>query len=84
VEQDRAIALVDHAVKANEIDREEAERQLEEAKAELERIDSGESTADRWVVEQRMIHAQTQLDVATGASDLRQFRTTTSAGPHHA
>ena len=80
VEQDRAIALVDHAVKANEIDREEAERQLEEAKAELERIDSGESTADRWVVEQRMIHAQTQLDVATGASDIRHFRTTTISG----
>ena len=84
VEQDRAIALVDHAVKASEIDRDEAQRQLEEAQAELERIESGESAADRWVVEQRVIHAQTQLDVATGASDLRQFRTTTSAGPHNA
>jgi hypothetical protein len=31
-----------------------------------------------------MIHAQTQVDVAAGASDFRQFRTTTSAGPHHA
>jgi len=79
VEQDRAIALVDHAVKASEIDRDEAQRQLEEAQAELERIESGESTADRWVVEQRVIHAQTQLDVASGASDVRQFRRT-SAG----
>ena len=53
VQLDRAIALVDHAVEATEIDREAAERMLEEAKAELERIESGESTADRWVVEQR-------------------------------
>jgi F-type H+-transporting ATPase subunit epsilon len=64
VEQDRAIALVDHAVKANEIDREEAERQLEEAKAELERIEAGDSGADRWVVEQRIRHAENQLTVA--------------------
>ena len=71
---DRAIALVDHAVKATEIDREAAERMLEEAKAELERIEQGESTADRWVVEQRIIHAQTQLEVATGASDIREAR----------
>jgi F-type H+-transporting ATPase subunit epsilon len=79
VELDRAIALVDHAVKANEIDREDAQRQLEEAQAELERIERGESTADRWVVEQRIIHAQTQLDVATG-SDLRQARASISPG----
>ena len=39
VQLDRAIALVDHAVKATEIDREAAERMLEEAKAELERIE---------------------------------------------
>jgi F-type H+-transporting ATPase subunit epsilon len=83
VQEDRAIALVDHAVKASEIDSAEAERLLEEAKAELERIERGESTADRWVVEQRIIHAQTQLDVATGAADLRTFRATTSAGPRH-
>jgi F-type H+-transporting ATPase subunit epsilon len=74
VQLDRAIALVDHAVKATEIDREAAERMLEEAKAELEKIEQGESTADRWVVEQRIIHAQTQLEVATGSSDIREAR----------
>ena len=41
VEQDRAIALVDDAVDAKEIDDERARRQLEEAKAELERVEAG-------------------------------------------
>ena len=82
VQFDRAIALVDAAVKANEIDRDAAERQLEETQAELERIDAGESTADRWVVEQRLIHAQTLLEVASGA-DLRQVRPKVSAGERH-
>ena len=53
---------------------------LEEANAELERIESGESTADRWVIEQRIIHAQTQLEVATGGSDLRSARVNVNAG----
>ena len=74
VQLDRAIAIVDHAVKATEIDREAAESMLEDAKAELERIEQGESTADRWVVEQRLIHAQTQLEVATGGADIRAAR----------
>ena len=73
VQFDRAIALVDHAVKASEIDRDEAERQLQEAQEELERIERGESAADRWVVEQRVIHAQTLVEVATGG-DLHQVR----------
>ena len=80
VQLDRAIAIVDHAVKASEIDSDEAERMLEEAKAELEQIEQGESTADRWVVEQRIIHAQTQLEVATGGSDLRDARVKLNAG----
>ena len=80
VQLDRAIAIVDHAVKASEIDREAAERMLDEAKAELERIESGESSADRWVIEQRLIHAQTQLEVATGGSDLREARVKLTAG----
>ncbi len=80
VQLDRAIAIVDHAVKASEIDREAAERMLEEAKAELERIESGESSADRWVVEQRIIHAETQLEVATGGANLRDVRVKLSAG----
>ena len=63
VEQDRAIALVDDAVPAREIDPERAERQLEEARAELERVDSGESDADRWQLEQRIRHAENQLSV---------------------
>src|SRR6058998_691978 len=39
VQQDRAIALVDDAVSAREIDDERARRQLEEAQAELERVE---------------------------------------------
>ncbi len=66
VEQDRAIALVDDAVDAREIDVERAQRQLEEARAELERVEAGESDADRWQLEQRIRHAQNQLAVVTG------------------
>ena len=83
VQFDRAIALVDHAVKATEIDRDEAQRMADEAQAELERIDAGESSADRWVVEQRLIHAQTQLEVASGG-ELREVRAKLSAGERHA
>jgi F-type H+-transporting ATPase subunit epsilon len=64
VEEDRAIALVDDAVLAGEIDDERARRQLEEAQAELERIDRGESQADRWQIEQRVKHAENQLAVS--------------------
>ena len=64
VEQDRAIALVDDAVDAKEIDDERARRQLDEAKAELERVEAGESDADRWQLEQRIKHAENQLSVA--------------------
>ena len=64
VEQDRAIALVDDAVLANEIDVERARAQLEEAQAELERIERGESEADRWQIEQRIRHAENQLSTA--------------------
>ncbi|HEU6444986.1 MAG TPA: hypothetical protein VFL61_08020, partial [Gaiellaceae bacterium] len=66
VEQDRALALVDDAVDAREIDPGRAQEQLEEAKAELELIERGESTADRWQVEQRIRHAQNQLEVFSG------------------
>ena len=61
--QDRAIALVDDAVQAEQIDEERARRQLEDAQKELEAIDAGESTADRWQVEQRLRHAENQLGV---------------------
>jgi F-type H+-transporting ATPase subunit epsilon len=62
--QDRAIALVDGAVKADEIDDARAREQLEAAQAELEAIDRGESSADRWVVEQRLRFAENQLNVS--------------------
>jgi F-type H+-transporting ATPase subunit epsilon len=66
VEQDRALALVDDAVDARQIDPDRARQQLEEAEAELERVERGESDADRWQVEQRVAHAQNQLDVYSG------------------
>jgi F-type H+-transporting ATPase subunit epsilon len=66
VEQDRALALVDDAVDARQIDPDRARQQLEEAEAELERVERGESDADRWQVEQRIAHAQNQLDVYAG------------------
>ena len=61
--EDRAIALVDAAVAASEIDDAAARAQLETAQAELEAIERGESTADRWQVEQRIRHAENQLSV---------------------
>ena len=64
VERDRAIALVDDAVLADEIDDERAREQLEAAKRELELVERGESNADRWQLEQRIKHAENQLAVA--------------------
>jgi F-type H+-transporting ATPase subunit epsilon len=64
VEQDRALALVDDAVEAREIDDARAREQLEEARAELERLERGESDADRWQLEQRIRHAENQLAVS--------------------
>jgi F-type H+-transporting ATPase subunit epsilon len=64
VEQDRALALVDDAVEAREIDDARARAQREEAPAELERLDRGESDVDRWQLEQRVRHAENQLEVA--------------------
>jgi F0F1-type ATP synthase epsilon subunit len=63
VEQDRALALVDDAVDAREIDDARAREQLETAQAELEQIERGESDADRWQIEQRVKHAENQLAV---------------------
>ena len=67
VEQDRALALVDDAVDAREIDPERARRQLEEAKAELDRLERGELEADRWQLQQRIRHAENQLAVSLGS-----------------
>jgi F-type H+-transporting ATPase subunit epsilon len=62
--EDRAIALVDDAVEASAIDDARAREQLEAAQAELDAIDRGDSTADRWQIEQRLRHAENQLAVA--------------------
>ena len=59
----RAIALVDDAIAAGEIDTARAQRQLEEAQAELARVEAGDSTADKWQLEQRIRHAENQLGV---------------------
>jgi F-type H+-transporting ATPase subunit epsilon len=64
VQQDRAIALVDDAVRAEEIDIEEARREAEEARAALERFDSGDDEIDRWHMEQRLQHAENKIAVA--------------------
>jgi F-type H+-transporting ATPase subunit epsilon len=64
VELDRAIALVDDAVLAAEIDDARAREQLETAQRELELVERGESNADRWQLEQRIKHAENQLTVA--------------------
>jgi F-type H+-transporting ATPase subunit epsilon len=64
VEQDRALALVDDAVDAREIDDARAREQLERAQAELEKVERGESDADRWQLEQRIRHAENQLAVS--------------------
>lgn len=62
--EDRAIALVDDAVSAGEIDDERARRQLADAQAELALVDAGQSSADRWQLEQRIRHAENQLSVS--------------------
>ena len=64
VQQDRALVLVDDAVRADEIDVEEARREAEEARALLEQIDAGAEDHDRWRVEQRLRHAENKLAVA--------------------
>ena len=65
--EDRAIALVDDAVTADAIDVADAQRRLDEAQAELALVESGDSTADRWQLEQRIRHAENMLRVS-GAS----------------
>jgi F-type H+-transporting ATPase subunit epsilon len=64
VEQDRALALVDDAVEAREIDDARAREQLERAREELEKVERGEAEADRWQLEQRIRHAENQLVVS--------------------
>jgi F-type H+-transporting ATPase subunit epsilon len=64
VQRDRVIVLVDDAVRAEEIDLERAQREADEARALLERADAGEEGIDRWVVSQRLRHAENKIAVA--------------------
>jgi F-type H+-transporting ATPase subunit epsilon len=64
VQRDRALVLVDDAVRAEEIDVAEARRDVEEARALLEQADAGEEGIDRWLAEQRLRHAENKIAVA--------------------
>jgi F-type H+-transporting ATPase subunit epsilon len=64
VETDKALALVDDAVNVKDIDDARATAQLAAARAELERLDDGTGTGDRWQLEQRLKHAENQLAVS--------------------
>ena len=64
VARDRAIVLVDDAVRAEEIDVEQAQREAEEARALLERGKSGEEGIDRWLAAERLRHAENKIAVA--------------------
>jgi F-type H+-transporting ATPase subunit epsilon len=64
VQRDRAIALVDDAVRAEEIDVEEARREAEEARAQLEKATADDEDVDRWQLEQRLRHAENKIAVA--------------------
>ena len=63
IQRDRAIALVDNAVRAEDIDLEQAKREAEEARELLARADAGEEGIDRWLAEQRLRHAEAKLAV---------------------
>jgi F-type H+-transporting ATPase subunit epsilon len=63
VQRDRALVLVDDAVRAKDIDVEEARRDVEAARAALERAEEDEEV-DRWQLEQRLRHAENKIAVA--------------------
>jgi F-type H+-transporting ATPase subunit epsilon len=64
VARDRAIVLVDDAVRAEEIDVEQAQREAEEARGLLERGEKGEEGIDRWLAAERLRHAENKIAVA--------------------
>jgi F-type H+-transporting ATPase subunit epsilon len=64
IHRDRAIVLVDDAVRAEEIDVEQARLEADEARALLERAEAGEETIDRWRVAERLRHAENKIAVA--------------------
>ncbi len=61
VHASRALVLVDDAVDLREIDADRATEQLEEARAELARLEAGEIEGDRWRIGQKIKHAESQL-----------------------
>jgi F-type H+-transporting ATPase subunit epsilon len=63
VQRDRALVLVDDAVRDVDIDLEEARREAEEARSALERAE-GDEEVDRWQLEQRLRHAENKIAVA--------------------
>lgn len=83
VEQDRALALVDDAVDATQIDVERARGQLTAAREELERVRGGDSDADVWQLEQRIRHAENQLAVAGAPAPDEDLRPLVTAGEEH-
>ncbi len=64
IQRDRAIVLVDGALRAEEIDVDKARSEADDARALLARADAGEPGVDRWVVEQRLKHAENKIAVA--------------------
>ena len=64
VQRDRALVLVDDAVRAEEIDVETARREVEEARAALEALDAEAEGGDRWRLEQRLRHAENKIAVS--------------------
>jgi F-type H+-transporting ATPase subunit epsilon len=64
VQQDRALVLVDDAVRAEEIDVAQARQEADDARALLERAEAGEEGIDRWQAEQRLRHAENKIAVA--------------------
>jgi F-type H+-transporting ATPase subunit epsilon len=64
VQRDRAIVLVDDAVRAEDIDLDQAAREAEEARALLERAEAGEEGIDAWLAAERLRHAENKIAVA--------------------
>jgi F-type H+-transporting ATPase subunit epsilon len=64
IQRDRAIVLVDDAVRAEDIDTDRAHREAEDARALLASGDADEAGVDRWVIEQRLKHAENKISVA--------------------
>src|SRR5918999_199910 len=64
VQQDRALVLVDDAVRAEEIDVAQARQEADEARALLGRAEAGEEGIDRWQAEQRVRPPEEKIALA--------------------